>query len=252
MRNEGYLLIADISGYTDFIRLHNMRTKPLVGSTLANMFEAHADKVIRDLLEAVIEKIEPVMQLNKLEGDAAFFFCPKSPDDFPADKIFDVMTRAHEAFNQKSSDLVFVQACGCDPCLQSKNLRLKIVAHKGTFSIQKIRNFEEVTGEDVILAHRLLKNSLKSNEYWLVTDPFLKGLSPTKKAKFTTSRQNIESFGKMALNLIEFRSPDPKNEKIERKLKLFNYLRPARYFMKPSMTTLLFGRQKERNFTNEY
>ena len=75
MLQTGYLIIADINGYTDFIRLHNMLKKPIVGNSMANIFEAHADKVISDLLEAVIDAMEPDVQLNKLEGDAAFFFC---------------------------------------------------------------------------------------------------------------------------------------------------------------------------------
>ena len=31
MSNSGYLLIADISGYTDFVKLHNLRKKAVVG-----------------------------------------------------------------------------------------------------------------------------------------------------------------------------------------------------------------------------
>ena len=73
MSHEGYLLIADISGYTDFIKLHNLRKKPVIGGKIADMFEAHAETIISALLEAVIDQIEPVMSLNKLEGDAAFF-----------------------------------------------------------------------------------------------------------------------------------------------------------------------------------
>ena len=76
MQSKGYLLIADISGYTDFIRLHSLREKPIVRPFAARMFESHAEIII-DLLEAVIEVIEPVMQLNKLEGDAAFFSVTK-------------------------------------------------------------------------------------------------------------------------------------------------------------------------------
>jgi len=119
MSNGGYLLIADISGYTDFIKLHNLRKKPVIGSKMADMFEAHAETIISDLLETVIDQIEPVMSLNKLEGDAAFFFCEDDSNSSQADGIIAAMERANEAFKEKSSELVFVQACGCDLCLQS-------------------------------------------------------------------------------------------------------------------------------------
>ena len=160
MSQSGFLLIADISGYTEFIQLHNMRKRPIVGDKMADMFESHAEVIISDLLETVIDAIEPKMQLNKLEGDAAFFFCDVTDDKNQSDEIIELMDAANEAFKAKLTELVFVQACGCDPCRQSKNLRLKIVAHKGEFTVQKIRRFEELAGEDVVLVHRLLKNDL--------------------------------------------------------------------------------------------
>ena len=243
MSQAGYLLIADISGYTDFIKLHNLRKKPVIGNKMADMFEVHAETIISDLLEAVIEQIEPVMSLNKLEGDAAFFFCRENGSSSQADEIIAAMRHAHQAFQKKASDLVFVQACGCDPCLQSKNLRLKIVAHKGDFTVKKIRQFEEIAGEAVILVHRLLKNSLKSNEYWLLTDAFAENLSAANLAEFSKVMQKIESFGKMTLNCLEFVSAEPKNETIESRSRTYNWVTQAAYFTKPMMRRLFTSKK---------
>ena len=69
MYNSGYLLIADISGYTNFVKLHNLRQKNVLGKIIADNFEFHAEAIVSDLLEAVIEVIEPTLKLNKLEGD---------------------------------------------------------------------------------------------------------------------------------------------------------------------------------------
>ena len=46
---NGFLLIADISGFTDFIKIHNMKKKPLIGSKLASYWESHAEIIIKDL-----------------------------------------------------------------------------------------------------------------------------------------------------------------------------------------------------------
>ena len=138
----------------------------------------------------------------------------------------------NKAFNEKASSLVFVQACGCEPCLESKNLRLKIVAHNGNFAIKQIRNFEELAGEDVILTHRMLKNDIESNEYWLVTDNFYKDLSPKNKSKFSPNTQNLESFGKMKLNYLQLSTPEPKNSIIEKRSRLYNWFAQALYFSK--------------------
>ena len=242
MSHEGYLLIADISGYTDFIKLHNLRKKPVIGGKIADMFEAHAETIISALLEAVIDQIEPVMSLNKLEGDAAFFFCEGGGNVSKADAIIAAMERANRAFKEKASELVFVQACGCDPCLQSKNLRLKIVAHKGEFAIKKIRQFEEIAGEAVILVHRLLKNSLKSNEYWLLTDAFAEDVSAKYLTDFSKIIEDVDSFGKLPLNVLEFHSPEPENSVTEKRSKIYNWFAQAAYFTKPSMKRLFIGK----------
>ena len=157
MQSKGYLLIADISGYTDFIRLHSLREKPIVGPFAARMFESHAEIIISDLLEAVIEAMEPVMQLNKLEGDAAFFYCDEMSKISQADQIIGAMQNAQSAFQKKASELLFVEACGCEACTQAKNLRLKMVVHSGAYMHKRTRNFEELAGEAVIFVQPFVK-----------------------------------------------------------------------------------------------
>ena len=230
MTENGILLIADISGYTEFIKLHNLAKKPIFGAALAKNFESHASTIVADLLETVIDAVEPSLRLNKLEGDAAFFFSSSKIGSTSGNEIVDVMAQANEAFNKKLSDLAFVQACGCEPCTQSKNLRLKICAHKGKFSLNTIRNFEELSGEDVILTHRMLKNDIGSSEYWLVTDAFYKTLNTENKNKFTTITQDLESFDKVKLNFMELGSPMPRNEQIEKQSRAYNWILQAGYF----------------------
>ena len=55
------LLIADIGGYTRFMKVHRVNL-------------SHAQYVVAQLLEAVIDAAEPRFKLAKLEGDAAFFY----------------------------------------------------------------------------------------------------------------------------------------------------------------------------------
>ncbi len=236
---SGFFLIADISGYTEFVQLHTLRQKPLLGKFMAKNFENHASIVISDLLESVIEAIEPTMKLNKLEGDAAFFYAEENPTVDQADKIILAMARANEAFTKKASDLLFIQACGCEPCSQAKNLKLKIVAHKGTFVTQKIRNFEELSGEDIILTHRLLKNSISSVEYWLVTKEFAKSLNKKNKSKFITTSQNIENFGRVNLMLCKFNSGEPVNTSVSKRSRAINWLIQASYFTKYTLKSPL-------------
>ena len=54
------LLLADIRGYTRFMRLHRMNL-------------AHSQDITRRLLEAVVDAA-PELELVEIEGDAAFLY----------------------------------------------------------------------------------------------------------------------------------------------------------------------------------
>ena len=201
---NGFLLIADISGFTEFIKIHNMKKKPLIGNKLASYWESHAEIIIKDLLETIITSFEPIMNLNKIEGDAAFFYLQSTKPKDEAQNIIKFMKLANDNFKDKLSKLQFVQSCPCDPCQQAKNLSLKIVVHYGDFHITKIRDFTELSGESVILIHRLLKNSIKSSEYWLFTNQFSKFLDKLLDYEIEKISQKVENFGKLELDFINF------------------------------------------------
>ena len=203
---KGFLLIADISGFTDFIRIHDMRSKPIIGKSIAAFWAGHAEQLIKDLIETIITVFEPVMILNKIEGDAAFFYLEEENSKEQASQIIDCMQLAQKKFREKLSALQYVQACPCDPCQQSKDLRLKIVVHRGEFKISQIREFIELAGQDVIFVHRLLKNSIRSDEYWLFSENFKNLLEPEFVSSLELHKEKVESFGLQKLSVLIFNS----------------------------------------------
>ena len=60
---HGYLVLADISGYTAY---------------LAGVELDHAYDILSDLLETVVKKLRPTLTLVKLEGEAVFAYVPES------------------------------------------------------------------------------------------------------------------------------------------------------------------------------
>ena len=58
------LLIADISGYTQFMLSHQ---KALV----------HSQMVVSELINTIVESVGPSLEVAKLEGDAVFMFAVK-------------------------------------------------------------------------------------------------------------------------------------------------------------------------------
>jgi len=157
-----FLVLADISGYTRFMKSH---TTSLL----------HAEAIITDLLEAVIDHAQFPLTLSKLEGDAVFLYAimdDESKASAAAQDILRQVTAFFDAFRAKERALIACNSCRCEACSNIGELKLKVFLHVGETVIKKIRQFEELGGEDVILIHRLLKNTIPSKEYVLLTESF--------------------------------------------------------------------------------
>ncbi len=156
------LVMVDISGYTQFLNFH--RTSVL-----------HAEEIISELLESVIDSAQYPLQLNKLEGDAIFLFTEITgkPYEVAGDVAYQVV-RFFDAFKLKQQSLITHGAggCPCDACSNIHQLQLKAFLHAGEAVFKTVKHFAELAGEDVILVHRLLKNSVPAGEYMLMTDAF--------------------------------------------------------------------------------
>jgi len=161
------LVIVDISGYTDFI---TNRTVSLL----------HAEQIITELMETVIDRAEHPLTVNKLEGDAALLF-REYDTELSAACARDVLAQVggfFAAFTRCLADIAEQRRfCSCDACVNTDKLKLKAFVHAGELAVKRVRQFEELAGENVILIHRLLKNSVPSREYVLLTAP-LRALVP--------------------------------------------------------------------------
>ena len=54
--------------------------------------------------------------------------------------------------------------CKCAICKNVEDLKLKVIVHSGCAVFNMIAGSPQISGPDVILAHRLLKNSIPSSE----------------------------------------------------------------------------------------
>jgi uncharacterized protein DUF2652 len=158
--NQIVLLIADISGYTKFLRLHRLST-------------SHAQQVITELLESVIDAATPPLKVSEVEGDAVFFYAMDIENLLAQTQLTESVSvqliALFRAFYQKLVDLSSRNLCFCDACRNVLSLKMKLIMHLGEVSIQRVKTFEKLFGTDVILTHRLLKNSVPSKEYVLMT-----------------------------------------------------------------------------------
>ena len=157
-----YLVLADISGYTRFVNLHQ-------ASVL------HAEEIITNLMEAVLDATAEPLVLNKLEGDAAFLYAlaGENPREIGEQLVRQVLG-FFEAFKARQQALIRAGegGCFCEACCNLGELKLKAILHSGPVVMKKVRHLEELAGGEVILAHRLLKSSLTAKEYLMVTEKF--------------------------------------------------------------------------------
>jgi hypothetical protein len=195
------LVLADISGYTKFITLHTMSL-------------LHAEKIVTELMEAIIERVELPMRLNKLEGDALLLFAEAGESETEtAREVLNQTLVFFEAFRAKSKELTGCNnLCPCDACREAEQLRLKTIVHAGEIAVKRVKNFEELAGPSVILAHRLLKNSIKSKEYILLTKDYLSLAEAVDAVPLKTEsrHERYDDLGK-----VEFRVHFPEPEEGE-------------------------------------
>jgi hypothetical protein len=156
---HAFLVIVDISGYTAFI--HERETSLL-----------HAEQIITELMEAVIDRAAHPLTVNKLEGDAALMYAETDVGDVAAGH--DVLAQVKAFFPVFSLCLAKQRAersgCNCEACSGIDKLRLKAFVHVGEMAVKQVRQFEELAGESVIFVHRLLKNHVARREYVLLSE----------------------------------------------------------------------------------
>jgi hypothetical protein len=89
--------------------------------------------------------------------------------------------------------------CACDACVRAPELTLKFIAHYGRYSRQRIGATGQVHGVDVIVPHRLAKNSVPSREYILATRALLERLSEAQRAAFVPHTEDTADLGQISL-----------------------------------------------------
>ena len=145
MNRTGYFLIADISGYTEFV----------AGTELE-----HAQGIMSSLLTTLVEAIAPPMKLAKFEGDAVFCAAPAEGVN-RAQTILDGVDDLYCRFAAALERIKRNTTCPCQACRKAGDLNLKFVLHHGEYAEQSIAGRTELAGTPIIVVHRLLKNRIR-------------------------------------------------------------------------------------------
>ncbi len=199
LERDCVFFIADISGYTRFI--------------FSNQKEvSHSQIIIRDLITTLLEEVKLPLQLIRIEGDAIFLYALKDDPERSWKRVSkDLMVNLmafFRVFANKISELTLHKICSCTACQNIERLKLKLVVHSGRAAFYRINEHQELTGTDAIIVHRLLKNSVKADEYVLLTDAAYQDL-PLPEGQIDRGEETYDEIGTIQTHIYYPPEPEP-------------------------------------------
>ena len=198
--NPTLLCIPDISGFTRFMGEID--------------FELSA-KVIPSLLNNIVYSNEIDLKISEIEGDAVLFFRVGRLPTLRA--LVDQCKHFYTEF-YKQMDILRKKNNGHEAARKiPEMLGLKIILHFGAeIGLVPIGKNIKLMGEDVIVAHRLMKNEIPIDEYILITEDLLANFHDVEKtdllewADMNSGAINVDHLGKVNFRYIDLRPLQPK------------------------------------------
>jgi arsenite methyltransferase len=191
------MVLTDISGYTAFMKSNETSL-------------AHSQMVVAELLTALLEEVALPLTLSKVEGDALFLYAVKEGDEMDWEQarkgISEKFYTFFHTFAHKAEELNLHSICKCSACTNIDKLRLKVVAHSGKMVFSRIGTQVEISGIDAIIAHRLLKNSVKGDQYILMTEQAQRDI-PLPGLKSWESQETYDEIGTIKTTV--YLAPEP-------------------------------------------
>jgi hypothetical protein len=182
----GYLLIADITGYTHYLSESELE---------------HAQDTLTALLELLVANTHFPLIISRLAGDAVISY--GFQEDFLQGQTFlELIEELYVTYRKTIKRLVLNNTCQCKACKNISSLDLKFFIHYGSFGIQHILGHDELVGNDVNLLHRLLKNTVWDKyhlkAYGLYTEAVIKQLElQAMTASMIRHTENLDDLGEV-------------------------------------------------------
>src|SRR5436190_5697734 len=181
----GFLVIADLTGYTDYLSRSEIE---------------HAPAIAGDLLETIVGRLEPPFRLAKFEGDAAFLFVEDGRAE--GSLLLDAIEAAYLAFRRRLRSIEGATTCDCNSCRLAPRLDLKLFVHHGDVVRSRIAGRDELAGSDVIVVHRLVKGAgaveSRANGFALFTSTAVEHLGLDAGAlRMRSGAESIEHIGRV-------------------------------------------------------
>jgi hypothetical protein len=181
---EGTFVLADIGGYTSF---------------LSGVGIEHGKEATQHLLNTIVKAGSGSWKVGNVMGDCVLFYCSRREP--PAD-VFARVKSVYEAFCDAQADIASGSTCRCGACDRTQELSLKFVVHAGEFDVQNIGGRKELIGRDIVVATRLLKNSVPVREYIIAT-PQVSAVADEATGTPVTASEELEGIGSVEYSYVD-------------------------------------------------
>ena len=154
--DEILFFIPDIGGFTKFIAETEIQ---------------HSQHIVQEILELLVDANTLGMKVGEFEGDAVLFYRNGAPPSL--EQLVQQARKMYLDFHSHLKKFEYNRVCQCGACAGASGIALKMVAHSGSAGTMRVKDQLKFIGKDIIIAHRLLKNSVTVPEYLLVSEATL-------------------------------------------------------------------------------
>jgi len=144
MSQKGYILVTNIVGYTAFVNQTELE---------------HAQSIIDDLLNTLIESFLPPLIFSKIEGDSIFAYTPEN-SFIKGQTFLEAIENLYCIFAITRESMHRNTFCPCKACKAMTDLDLKFVLHYGTYKFTTINSQQDLIGTDVMAIRHLSKSPI--------------------------------------------------------------------------------------------
>src|SRR3990170_9006037 len=109
MSEQGYLLIADITGYTAYLSQSELD---------------HAQEILESLLNLLIKGTRPPLVISRLEGDAVISYALRD-SFFQGQTLVEMIENLYVDFRHELERMILNTTCTCKACRNISALDLK-------------------------------------------------------------------------------------------------------------------------------
>lgn len=191
--NQGYIVLADISGFTTFMEEAEI---------------THSSSILSNIIDLIIGNFTPTMNLAEVEGDAVFAYVPESQVS-RGELLLEIIEATYTAFRDRQRTMQHNATCPCKACQTISSLDLKFITHYGDYVLQNVAGKNKPVGSFVNVVHRLLKNNVSDTTGWKGYALFSKksleqmGISPDGMYESLESYENLGEVNTNSINLDE-------------------------------------------------